>query len=265
MGCSLIIDPAGCSKTKKEGRVMRAVFDSRKVSSGRCSARRPFQFNLFTLIELLVVIAIIAILASMLLPALNKARDRGKTISCVNNLKQQGLAIVQYCDANAGITPPSGMQAGVMQNIYWHATLYANMIGASPVKNSLVYDIDWSGGSGLLKVKLFHCPGWFKDPVATAPQVLQHYSINVYFASDHITRTLSAISQPSGRATIFDYPNQRRVGRPQLSYTSAWRHAERGNYLFADGHVNTLKFHEVPEADSTVESQRFWGEQNKNK
>lgn len=152
---------------------MRAVFDSRKASSGRCSARRRFQFNLFTLIELLVVIAIIAILASMLLPALNKARDRGKTISCVNNLKQQGLAIVQYCDANAGITPPSGMQAGVMQNIYWHATLYANMIGASSVKNSLVYDIDWSGGSGLLKVKLFNCPGWFKDPVATAPQVLR--------------------------------------------------------------------------------------------
>lgn len=80
--------------------------------------------NCFTLIELLVVIAIIAILAAILLPALNSARERGRTASCLNNQKQFATAFIMYAGDNDGRLPTARNLNDLRIPGYWNTQLY---------------------------------------------------------------------------------------------------------------------------------------------
>jgi len=187
------------------------------------------------------VIAIIAILAAMLLPALSKARDKARQISCTSQLKQLGLAMGMYMDEYA--------RAPYQQN-----SENGNHLSDTP--GSMIYKLkDYVGDS-----KIWKCPATTRVAGETSTLIFNSYFFNGAVFQGSIPQ--SAVTYPSEMAFARDFKDQRNCAcmRPRrISDTSvnvlsgaAWfdmlvtdsrfdrMHNNGGNFPYLDGHVNWL-------------------------
>ncbi|MCF6177036.1 MAG: prepilin-type N-terminal cleavage/methylation domain-containing protein [Victivallaceae bacterium] len=227
--------------------------------------RAMLKIGNFTLIELLVVIAIIAILASMLLPALNAARDKARAISCASNLKQLGTVFLMYADDNNGNLMPANDPGFGTGTRYWYNTIPGKnflMSYFDNLKKESRFAIGYIGTNGFVRGRSkISCPSVSIMDVGTNNgDVNATYGYNFMicvYANAAGKRNTSKYKKPSRSVWVGDiqskagYMDTRIFDPTNLAYYGVkFRHGNSANFMFADGHVAAKKFGEVPNPTS---------------